>query len=37
MRFSRTRYANRDASGSGMDTVGGNIRDEIKFQAMFRF
>lgn len=37
LRFSRTRYADRDSSGSGLDTVGGNIRDEIKLQAMYRF
>jgi hypothetical protein len=37
LRFARTRYADRESSGSGVDTVNGNIRDEVKFQAMFRF
>lgn len=37
LRFSRTRYTDRMASGSGLDTIQGDIRDEIKFQAMIRF
>jgi hypothetical protein len=37
LRFSRTRYVDRMASGSGLETIPGDIRDEIKFQAMIRF
>jgi hypothetical protein len=37
LRFSRTRYADRTASGSGLETIPGDTRDEIKFQAMIRF
>lgn len=37
LRLARTRYTDRSSSGSGPDLVMGNIRDEIRFQAMFRF
>ncbi len=37
LRFSRTRYADRISSGSGLETIQSDIRDEIKFQAMIRF
>jgi hypothetical protein len=36
-RFSRTRYADRVESGSGVEAIHGNVRDEVKIQVMIRF
>jgi hypothetical protein len=37
MRYSRTRYTDRDEIGAGLDAIAGNIRNDLKFQALFRF
>jgi hypothetical protein len=37
MRYSRTRYLNQNEIGSDVDTIAGNIRNDIKFQTLIRF
>jgi hypothetical protein len=37
MRYARTRYTDRDIIGSGLDAIAGNVRNDLKFQALVRF
>ncbi|HYG19568.1 MAG TPA: helix-hairpin-helix domain-containing protein, partial [Ohtaekwangia sp.] len=37
IRYAHTRYADRDEIGSAMETIEGNIRNDIKFQARLKF
>ncbi len=36
-RYALSRYADRDETGSGLDAVQGNARNDFRFQALFRF
>ncbi len=36
-RWSRTRYTDREAIGSGADEIDGNTRNDVKFQVRIRF
>jgi hypothetical protein len=36
-RYARTRYTDRSEIGSGLEMIDGNIRKDIKFQAIIRF
>lgn len=37
MRYARTRYIDRHTIGSGVDAIDGNMKNDVKFQALFRF
>jgi hypothetical protein len=37
LRWARTTYSNADTIGSGSETIIGNTRNDLKFQARFRF
>lgn len=37
LRYARTRLTNRDEIGSGQDTIEGNTKNDVKFQARFKF
>lgn len=37
IRYARTRYIDRNTIGSGVDAIEGNIKNDVKFQALFRF
>jgi hypothetical protein len=37
LRYARTKYTDRDSIGSGLDIIDGNIKNDIKFQTLFRF
>lgn len=37
LRYARTRFIGREEIGSGADVIEGNARNDVKFQARFRF
>jgi hypothetical protein len=37
LRYAHTRYTDREEIGSGLDTIAGNTRNDLKFQARLRF
>lgn len=37
LRYARTRLINRDEIGSGQDAIEGNTKNDVKFQARFKF
>lgn len=37
LRYARTRYTDREEIGSGMDEIEGNTKNDLKFQALFKF
>jgi hypothetical protein len=37
LRYARTRYIDRDEIGSGLETIEGNTRNDVKFQSIFNF
>ena len=36
-RYAQTFYNDRNVIGTGLETIEGNMKSEIKFQALFRF
>lgn len=37
LRYARTRFTDREEIGSGLETINGNIRNDVKFQTILRF
>jgi hypothetical protein len=37
LRYSRTRYTDREEIGTGLEKIAGNTKNDLKFQAVFKF